>query len=117
MATCGVRGLSVYNLISPYYKKAALQATYIDIVRQINSPSNLTFPNEVVNLVVEPLVITKIHGRPKNTRIESTREDSAKQKCSRYGNSGHNRQMCHNPIPLRNTINEAADHPTRILQV
>ncbi|PON68470.1 hypothetical protein TorRG33x02_262020, partial [Trema orientale] len=92
-------------------------ATYADIVCPIGSPSNLTYPNEVVNLVVKPPIVTKIPGRPKNTRIESTDEDSVKQKYSRCGNSGHNRQTCHNPIPIRSTINEAADCSTRRRQV
>ncbi|PON75961.1 hypothetical protein PanWU01x14_039120 [Parasponia andersonii] len=48
------------------------------MMHPIGSPSNLNFPNEVINLVLKPPIVTKMHGRPKNTRIESTGEDSVK---------------------------------------
>ncbi|POO01559.1 hypothetical protein TorRG33x02_023360 [Trema orientale] len=72
MAAYGVHGLSVYNFIFLSNKKA----TYASIMHPISSPSNLTFLDEVVNLVVKPPVVTKMPGRPKNTRIESTGEDT-----------------------------------------
>lgn len=109
VAACRERGLSVYDYVSPYYFKEKLKATYAGVVHPIGTEHGIQVPEEIKSRVVRKPVTNPKSGRPKTKRMLSTGETPCRQKCSRCGQSGHNRQTCRHPIPVRSTTFQASN--------
>ena len=113
VAACRQRGLSVYDYVSPYYKKEKYEATYAGVVHPIGTESGIAIPNDVKNRIVLKPIENPNPGRPKTTRIPSRGEELPRQKCSRCGEPGHNRQTCRSANPVRSTISQAENASRR----
>ena len=47
VAACSIRGFSVYNYVSSFYKKEKLIATYAGVVDPLGQPSDWIIPDEI----------------------------------------------------------------------
>ncbi|PON77908.1 hypothetical protein PanWU01x14_022620 [Parasponia andersonii] len=95
VATCLVRGFSLYNYVSSYYKNEKLIATYAGVVHPLRHLFDRIIFDEIKDRVVKPPIVrARLASRPKKKRNSSNGEEARRQKCSYCGQSSHNRLTC-----------------------
>ncbi|KAK6115155.1 hypothetical protein DH2020_007424 [Rehmannia glutinosa] len=85
-----------YQYCSSYYMKETMKATYLETVYPIPHEGTWFLLEEINTMVILPPEGKAKSGRPKKRRHKAAWEKSAKSKCGRCGDPGHNRKTCRN---------------------
>ncbi|XP_022891898.1 uncharacterized protein LOC111406753 [Olea europaea var. sylvestris] len=96
LAAAKFKGVSCYSLCSPYYTTTSWKQAYVECICPVANEAHWEISNQTK--VLPPLVNRRQCGHPKNHRIPSRGEGKKTRKCSRYGQSGHNRLTCKNAL-------------------
>lgn len=100
IAAARQRKYSTYLMCSDYYTTEFWRAAYADAISPAPNESEWVVTDEMKKMHVMPPEVRKQQGRRKTERAQSTGEFSKKKKCSRCGQTGHNRLTCRDPLPM-----------------
>ncbi|KAK1262411.1 hypothetical protein QJS04_geneDACA001022 [Acorus gramineus] len=94
---------SLHTWCNPFYTTEMYRRTYAVNIFPIPT---IKMPKPTLNdIVIKPPSMKKRAGRKKKRRIPSKGEiDTLPYRCSYYGQLGHNRQTCEDPMPSQISV-------------
>ncbi|XP_022895293.1 uncharacterized protein LOC111409479 [Olea europaea var. sylvestris] len=89
-----------YEYCSYYYTSKAFRNTYQETICPVGNPAEWIVPNDVYDIVVIAPNQKRSCGRLTKKKFRPVYEENITVKCSRCGESGHNRRTRNSLVPL-----------------
>lgn len=101
-------------LASPFFNASVYRETYEGVILPVGPTDTWLSPDTPLPPVYPPLIRKKPVGRPRNNERRASRgEGRIVRKCSRCGQTGHNRTNCPTPAPSSEPTSRASGSQRR----